>query len=522
MGLCLGRREDAQTIALAKSTSLPVIAGDLSIKRSLPDHDYIQQLIKDFCKSSSPECIPRVVFGPDKTLSEFASASYHLPGAYVDYFPCPHCTYKDEERRTSFVEVFHFPNFHKPNFCVTVAFVMPADAVLLQQPAECSIEVKFTMGCPNAPISVDHSPRVELHVATDVFIEMLRFMPRSELEKMMLVSRRWSDIIGGAAASLQQRRRFTVMPKFYGESPGMLSVHFGRTNLGQRRILRVLTTRGLSQALNAVRSHLRNAFFDILPFFMDRVARPCPPGEMLVNIPLAVRIDWLKSLLRSMPPTSEIRSWRAVDTVLGFTNLLTLASCALEPHRQLGCVQALGLGLLNGDATWTQLTSLLNHPRIRGFSEISFWTTRAAIDTYELRDILSSRHSLKLHVSVVGGVEPQDSLLTLPTQIIQDFVALRDVDRFVAEFSLHLIKPDNTEFSEMPDVDEDTDRRKRFRYHLQGEDTVVRVSIYENPTARKHLTVVTFDHFRRSVLFLNGNVSLAQLKHILQRPYAFY
>lgn len=59
-------------------------------------------------------------------------------------------------------------------------------------------------------------------------------------------------------------------------------------------------------------------------------------------------------------------------------------------------------------------------------------------------------------------------------------------------------------------------------YHKHGEDTVVRVAVYENRTARKNLTVVTFDHLRRAVLFLNGNVSLADVKSHLQRPSIFY
>lgn len=50
----------------------------------------------------------------------------------------------------------------------------------------------------------------------------------------------------------------------------------------------------------------------------------------------------------------------------------------------------------------------------------------------------------------------------MPT--FQDFLALHDVDRFVAEFSMYLQKPDNIVFMEMPHVDEATDRRKRFRY----------------------------------------------------------
>ncbi|KAH7713184.1 hypothetical protein AAVH_19455 [Aphelenchoides avenae] len=69
----------------------------------------------------------------------------------------------------------------------------------------------------------------------------------------------------------------------------------------------------------------------------------------------------------------------------------------------------------------------------------------------------------------------------------------------------------------MPDVNEATHRRKRFRYHIQGKCTVVRVRVYENRAVRGYLSVVTFDHFRRTVLFLNGNVSLAELKQTLQR-----
>lgn len=68
-----------------------------------------------------------MVFNPEETLCEYVSASYHLPGAYAKFFPCPHCTYKDEEGRTSFVEVFHFPNIHKPKVCATVTFIMPAE-----------------------------------------------------------------------------------------------------------------------------------------------------------------------------------------------------------------------------------------------------------------------------------------------------------------------------------------------------------------------------------------------------------
>ncbi|KAH7716474.1 hypothetical protein AAVH_16113 [Aphelenchoides avenae] len=520
--------------------SLPAIVGDLPTDGSLPRYDYIQQLIKDFRESSSPECMRRVVFGPDKTLCEYASASYHLPGAYAQFFPCPHCTYKDEDGRTSFVEVFHFPNVHSLNVCATITFVMPADGTLLLDPAECSVEWEVTKGCPNAPLAINHSPRVALHLATDIFIEVLCYLPRSELEKILLVSRRWASVIGGAAASLQQRRSFSMDIRFYGESPGMISIRFDReVRLNEWRILRVLTTRGLSQALSVAHSHLRNAFVkDVVLFFEDLVPAPSPPREMLVDISVPARIDWLKSVLRSMPPNSEIGSWFVADAFVGADNVFALASCALEPHRQLGCVQALELALWDDDVTWTQLSSLLDQPTIRAFSEVTISTTMGAIDTGELRAILSSRRSMKLHVIVRYDTEPQDALLSLPALIVrvssaydrftcpgpnfQDFVALSDVNSFVTEFSLHLKRPKNIALSEMPNVDEATDRRKRFRHHLQGEDTVVRVSVYENPTARGHLTVVTCDHFRRSVVIFNGNVSLAELKQILHHPYVFY
>ncbi|KAH7700804.1 hypothetical protein AAVH_32073, partial [Aphelenchoides avenae] len=370
----------------------------------------------------------------------------------------------------------------------------------------------------------EFSPRVELHIDTYVFIEVLRFLPRSELEKMLLVSRRWSSIIGRATASLQQRRCFFMDIKFYGESPGMLSVHFSRSiRQAEYRILRVLTTRGVSQALDAVRLHMRNAFVKgVDPDCQDLVPPPSPPREMLVDISRQGRIDWLKTLLRSMPPNSEIGSWGASDDCIGSDNLLTLASCALEPHRKLGCVQELELGLFEDDATWAQLADLLNQPTIRAFSEIAVWTTRVAINPSKLRAVLSSWQSMKLHLYVSSGTKSRDSLLKLPTRIIRDFLALENVNRYVAEFSLHINEPDSIAFSEMPDIDEANGRRKRFRYHLQGEDTVVRVGVYENPTARSHLTVVTFDHFRLTVLFLNGNVSLAELKPILQRLHNFY
>ncbi|KAH7704965.1 hypothetical protein AAVH_27831 [Aphelenchoides avenae] len=443
LGLCCSRRNEVQGSAFVQSPYLRWIVGDLRFKRSLPRHDYVQRLVEHFRESSSPESMRRVVFSPDEILCEYTSASYHLPGAYVDFFPCPHCTYKFEEERTSFVEVFHFPNVHNPNVCATVTFDMPADAVRLHKPTACSVEVEFTKGCPNTPIDIEHSHRVVLLTDTDVFIEVLRLLSRSEVEKMQLVSRRWANVIGGSESSLQQRRRFHVFIKFYGESPGMLSVHFARE----------------------------------------------------------ARLEqWRIPLLGSMPLNSEIRSWGVADRDVGYDNLLTLASCALEPHRKLGCVQGLELGLFKHDATWAQLAGLLTQPVIRAFSEIIVWTTRVAIDIAELRAVLSSWYSRKLH----------------------NFVSMRDVNRYVAEFWLRLQKAVNVAFPEMPDVDDSTDRRKRFRHHLQGKDTVVRVSVYENPTARERLTVVTFDHFRRTVFFLNGNVPLAELKQVFQRPYAFY
>ena len=67
-----------------------------------------------------------VVFNPDKILCEYASASCHLPGAYAEFFPCPHCTCEDKGNEESFVEVFHIANVHNPNVCATVAFIMPA------------------------------------------------------------------------------------------------------------------------------------------------------------------------------------------------------------------------------------------------------------------------------------------------------------------------------------------------------------------------------------------------------------
>ncbi|KAH7693645.1 hypothetical protein AAVH_39317, partial [Aphelenchoides avenae] len=213
MGSSYSRRYDPQPSALAKPWSLPQIPGDLPMDGSLPRHDYVQQLIERFRESSPPECMRRVVFGPDNTSCEYASASYHLPGAYVDFSPCPHCTYKDEEERTSFVEVFHFPNVHEPNFCATITFVMPADTLQLKKPTRCSCEMEFAKGCPNTPNLADHSQRGVLHMSADIFVEVLRFLLRSELEKMLLVSRRWSEVIVGAAASLQQRRSFNMFTK---------------------------------------------------------------------------------------------------------------------------------------------------------------------------------------------------------------------------------------------------------------------------------------------------------------------
>lgn len=86
--------------------------------------------------------------------------------------------------------------------------------------------------------------------------------------------------------------------------------------------------------------------------------------------------QWRIPLLGSMPLNSEIRSWGVADRDVGYDNLLTLASCALEPHRKLGCVQGLELGLFKHDATWAQLAGLLTQPVIRAFSEIIVWTTR--------------------------------------------------------------------------------------------------------------------------------------------------
>ena len=67
----------------------------------------------------------RMVFSPYRSLREYVSASWHLPGAYVEFFPCRHCTHTDKEGR--FVEVFHFANVHNPYRCATVKFIMPAE-----------------------------------------------------------------------------------------------------------------------------------------------------------------------------------------------------------------------------------------------------------------------------------------------------------------------------------------------------------------------------------------------------------
>ncbi|KAH7717471.1 hypothetical protein AAVH_15051 [Aphelenchoides avenae] len=488
MGLCRGRRKDAHKSAFVKSSALRWIRGDLHFNDSLPRPDYIQRLVEQFRQSSSPKSMRRVVLRPYKILCEYASASCHLPGAYVEFFPWLHCTHtneEDAEYEETFFEVFHVPNMHNPNVCATVTFATPTDARLLKEPRVCSIEVEFAKGCPNAPISGDHSRRVALHIHTDVFIEALCFLTRSELETALLVSRRWSSVIGGAESILQQRRSFFVIVQFYGESPRMLSVHFLRRELsGRLRILRVLTTHGLSQALFAVRSHLRNAFVKVaFPFFLDSVPPPGPPREVLVDIRL--RVNWLMSMLHSMPCNSVIDSWSVQDLAIGFGSLPTLARCALTPHRKLGCVRELGLGLMDRDATWTQLANLLNQPSVRGFNEITCWT-EADIDTSELRAVLSSRRSPKLHLGVSSETEPPDALLRLPAQLIRDFLALRDVSSFVAEFSLRIGWPDVV-FTKMPYVNDATGRQKRFRYHLQGVDTVVRVNVYANRAARECL-----------------------------------
>ncbi|KAH7716575.1 hypothetical protein AAVH_16014 [Aphelenchoides avenae] len=362
MSLCRGRRKDAHKSAFVKSSALRWIRGDLRLSKSLPRPDYIQQLVEHFRQSSSPESMRRVVFSPGEILREYASASFHLLGAYVEFFPCPQCTHTEEEddgNEESFVEVFHVANVHNPNVCATLTFTMPA--FISEYITECNVEVEFTNGCPNAPHTADHSPRAALHVHTDGFIEALRFLTRSELDKMSLVSRRWSKRIGRAEGTLQQRRSLSMMTiQFHGESSGMLSVDFQRIEIsGQWRILRVLTTRGLSQALCVVRSHLRNTFVKLaVPFFLDSVPSPDPPRDVPVDVPLPRRVNWLTSLLHSMPRNSLIHSWCVHDIAIGFGSLPTLARCALKPHRKLGCVRELNLGLAKRDATWAQLADL--------------------------------------------------------------------------------------------------------------------------------------------------------------------
>ncbi|KAH7701340.1 hypothetical protein AAVH_31527 [Aphelenchoides avenae] len=100
-------------------------------------------------------------------------------------------------------------------------------------------------------------------------------------------------------------------------------------------------------------------------------------------------------------------------------------------------------------------------------------------------------------------------------------MALRDVSTFVEEFSLRIDGPENVVILGMPNVNDATGRRKQFRYHLQGVDTVVRVNVYANRAARECLTVVTFDHFRRTVRFFKGNVSLADLKLTSRHSYYY-
>ncbi|KAH7693503.1 hypothetical protein AAVH_39460, partial [Aphelenchoides avenae] len=362
MSLWRSRRNAEHKNAFVKNSALRWIRGNLRFNSSLPQPDYIQRLVEHFRESSSPESMRRVVFSPDTISYAYASASCHLPGAYTELFPCPHCTHTDEEDEEydeRFVEVFHVANAHEPNVCATVTFTMRAFAFVPgQKPAEYSFGVEFNKGCPNAPITEDHSARIALHIHTDVFIEALCFLTRSELETALLVSRRWSNVIGGAEGTLQQRRSFYMIIEFYGESSGMLSVSFQRREIsGRWRVLRALTTRGLSQALCVVRSHLRNAYVEaVVPTFRDSVPPPGPPHEVLVDIPLPRRINWLTSMLHSLPFNSVIDWWSVVDTTIGFGSLPTLARCAL------GCVRELELRLMELDATWAQLANLLNQP----------------------------------------------------------------------------------------------------------------------------------------------------------------
>lgn len=55
------------------------------------------------------------------------------------------------------------------------------------------------------------SLRVALHIHIDIIVEVLRFLPRSELETAQLASRRWSNVIGRVEGSLQQRRSIFVI-----------------------------------------------------------------------------------------------------------------------------------------------------------------------------------------------------------------------------------------------------------------------------------------------------------------------
>ncbi|KAH7699407.1 hypothetical protein AAVH_33486 [Aphelenchoides avenae] len=480
MSLCCGRGNVAHKSAFVKSSALRWILGELRYSGSLPRRDYVHLLIEHFRESTSPWSMRRVVFSPDEILYEYISASCHLPGAYAEFFPCPHCTHTDEVVGGSFVEVFHFPNNHDPKVCITVTFTMPAFYDVLAD------------------------LRVALHIHIDIIVEVLRFLPRSELETAQLASRRWSNVIGRVEGSLQQRRSiFVIIIKFFGESSGMLSVHFLRREPSAR----------------AVRSHLRNAFVDAMyPIFLDSAPPPGPPREVLVDIPLSRRVNWLMSLLHSMPRNSDIDWWSVQDVTIGFDSLLPLARCALKPHSKLGCVQKLELVLLDDDATWAQLARLLNQPSVRGFSEIIISTRVSLIDTSELRTMLSSRQLSKLYLITLSETEPQHDLLTLPAQLIRDYLALRDVSSFAAEFTMRL----GVVLPEMPAVNAATYRRKRFRCHLQGVDTVVRVNVYANRVARGCLTVVTFRHFRRTVLFFNRNVSLTDLKLILRRTYDLF
>ncbi|KAH7716572.1 hypothetical protein AAVH_16011 [Aphelenchoides avenae] len=463
MSLWCGRGNDAHKSAFVKSSYLRWILGELQFNDSLPRPDYIHLLIElgsltsfvglnhlfptqHFRESSSPDSMRCVDFSPDKILYEYVSPSCHLPGAYIEFFPCPHCTHtveEDDEYEETFVEVFHFANVHKPNVCATVTFITPAvttltDAMHWKEHTGCWLEVELTKVEPSA---------------------------------------RW-------------------------------------------RILRVLTTRGLSQALCVVCSHLRNAFVTVaFPLFDNSVPPPGPPCDVLVDIPLPLRINWLASLLHSIPRNAVISHWFVDDAAIRVDNLLPLARCALTPHWKLGCVRELELVLWY--STWAQLANLLNQRGVRRFNEITF-TTIMTIDTSELRAIISSRQSPKLHLIVLRETESQDPLQTLPAQLVGDFVALADVSTFVTEFSLRLAHIRSPAFSEMPNVNDATIRRKRFRCHLQDVDTVVRVHVYANLGSRKCLTVVTFDHFRRTVRFFKGNVPLADLKLALQRHYEFY